>query len=187
MFVYAPSAGMTQSRFHAFDLSRAGARHRGAATLAALALALAASGCGGGDGNGGGGETQLSKTQYESLLQKDGNDIKNVFKPLSSPPSSLQQLSKSIKKGEDKLRAVAADLDGIKPPSEVADDNEKLVTGLRKLADQLEPLRQGAAEGNPQKVQKAVTAIQTSNSLKGAQEATADMKKKGYQVGELGR
>ena len=178
---------MTQSRFHAFDLSRAGARHRGAATLAALALALAASGCGGGGDSGEADKTQLSKTQYESRLQKDGDDIKNVFKPLSTPPSSLQQLSKSIKKGEDKLRQVAADLDGIKPPDEVATDNDKLVAGLRKLADQLEPLRQGAAEGNPQKVQKAVTAIQTSNALKGAQEATVDMKKKGYEVGELGR
>ena len=178
---------MTQSRFHAFDLSRSGARHRGAATLAVLALAFAASGCGGGGGNAGGGETQLSKTQYESLLQKDGTEIQNVFKPLSTPPSSLQELSKSIKKGEDKLRSVAAELDASKPPDEVSADNDKLVVGLRKLADQLDPLRQGAAEGNAQKVQKAVTAIQTSNSLKGAQEATADMKKKGYDVGSLGR
>ena len=176
---------MTQSRFHAFDLSRAGARHRGVATLAVLALALAAAGCGG--GGKGGGSAQLSKNQYEARVQKDGDEIRNVFKPLSTPPASLKQLAGSIKKGQDKLREVADDLDGVRPPDEVSEDNDKLVAGLRKLADQLEPLRKGAAAGDARQVQKAVSQIQGSKSLKGAQEATADMKKKGYDIGELGR
>ncbi len=177
---------MTQSRFHASDLSRALARHRGAATVAVVAVALAAAGCGGG-GKGGSGGTQLSKNQYEAKIQKDGQAITDVFKPLSTPPSSLKQLASSIKKGQDKLRAVAGDLDSAKPPDDVAADNDKLVAGLRKLADQLEPLRKGAADGDVKEVQRAVTGIQGSKTLQSAQEATADMKKKGYDIGELGR
>src|SRR4051812_30006389 len=134
---------MTQGTFHAFHLSRAGARHRGGATLAVLALAAAAAGCGGGGDNSSGG-TQLSKTQYEARIQKDGQALNEAFKPLSTPPSSLKQLAESIKKGQNKLRDVADDLAGVKPPADVKKDNAVLVAGLRKLADQLEPLRQGA-------------------------------------------
>jgi hypothetical protein len=174
---------MTQGRFDASDLSLV-RRHRGAATLAAVVLALAAGGCGGGDSGSGG--TQLSKTQYESRIQKDGDEIKNVFAPLSKPPKSLPDLASKIKAGQQKLRQAADDLDSAKPPSDVAHDNAVLVAGLRKLADQLEPLRKGAATGDPNRVRQAVTRLQASTSLKQAQQATEDMKKKGYTIGTLG-
>jgi soluble cytochrome b562 len=174
---------MTQGRFHACALSLARARHRGAATLAALALAVVVAGCGGGGGGGGG---RLSKSEYEQRIQKDGKEITVVFKPLSKPPSSLDQLAKEIKTGQDKLREAAADLDGVTPPKEVEHDNDVLVAGLRKLADQLEPLRKGADKGDVKLVQKAVTDLQNSRSLKEAQRATEDMKKKGYKIGTLG-
>jgi hypothetical protein len=177
---------MTQSRFYAFVLSRAGARHRGATTVALLLLALALAGCGGG-GKGGSGGTQLSKNQYESRIQKDGQEISDVFKPLSKPPSSLKSFAVSIKKGQDKLRTTADDLDSAKPPADVAADNDKLVAGLRKLADQLEPVRKGAADNNPREIQKALATLQGSATLHSAQQATADMKKKGYDIGALGR
>lgn len=176
---------MTQSRFCACDLSLARARHRGAATLAALLIVPAlAAGCGGKSGGSGG--TQLSKTQYESRIQKDGDEIKNVFKPLSTPPKSLKELAKNIAAGQKKLRAAADDLDSAKPPSDVAHDNAVLVAGLRTLADQLEPLRVGAVKNDANLVRSAVTKLQGSNSLKAAQKATEDMKKKGYSIGTLG-
>jgi hypothetical protein len=180
---------MTQGRFYAFDLSRASARHRGAATLAALAFAfaLAVAGCGGGGKSGSGGGTQLSKNQYEALIQKDGQELTTVFKPLNTPPTSLKQFAESIKKGEDKLRAVADDLDGIKPPAEISKDNDQLVAGLRSFADRLEPVRKGAADNDANALKKAVGDIQGSSPLKAAQQATLDMKKKGYDIGELGR
>ena len=174
---------MTQGRFDASDLSLV-RRHRGAATLAAVVLALAAGGCGGGGGGSGG--TQLSKTQYESRIQKDGDDIKNVFAPLSKPPKSLPDLASKIKAGQQKLRQAADDLENAKPPSDVAHDNAVLAAGLRRLADQLEPLRKGAAAGDPNLVRQAVTKLQSSTSLKRAQQATEDMKKKGYTIGTLG-
>ncbi len=180
---------MTQGRFHASDLSPAGARHRGAATLAVLALALAAAGCGGGGGDGGNGDggTRLSKTQYEARVQKDGQEIKNVFAPLSTPPKSLQQLAENIEKGQKKLREAADDLEKDTPPEDVEHDNAVLAAGLRKLADGLEPLREGAAKGDVQMVQKAVADLQKSDALKDAQKATNDMKEKGYKIGTLGQ
>jgi hypothetical protein len=178
---------MTQSRFHASDLSPARARHRGAATLAGVVLLLAGAGCGGGGKSGEQGGVQLSKLQYEARIQKDGADIKQAFEPLSRPPSSLGQFASQIAAGQKKLRDAADDLDGVRPPDDVRHDNDVLVAGLRRLADQLEPLRKGAEKNDVQLVRKAVADLQKSQSLKAAQKATADMKKKGYRIGTLGR
>jgi hypothetical protein len=173
---------MTQGRFHAFALSLAGTRHRGAATLAALALALLLAGCG-----GGGGGNRLSKSEYEHHIQSDGRQLRSVFAPLSKPPTSLAVLAAEIKTGQDKLRLAANELESITPPREIEQDNKTLVAGLRKLANELEPLRQGAANGDVKLVQQAVNGIQGSRALREAQRATADMKKKGYKLGTLGR
>jgi hypothetical protein len=173
---------MTQSRFNAFFLSLAGARHRGAATLAAVAIALVAAGCG-----GGGGGSRLSKSQYEQRIQKDGQEITNVFKPLNSPARSLSQLADELKVGQDKLRQAADDLDKAKPPKDVEADNAALVKGLRKLADELDVLRRAAAKGDPKLVQTALTGLQKSHALVDARKATDDMKKKGYKLGTIGK
>jgi hypothetical protein len=177
---------MTQSRFNAFPLSPVVSGHRGPGTLAALGFALVLTGCGGGGNKSTGGRAEVSKSVYEQRIQQDGQGIKNVFTPLSRPPSSLAQLASEIKTGQNKLREAADDLDGVTPPKDIAHDNDALVAGLRKLADQLEPLRKGAARGDAKLVQKAVGDLQASTALKDAQQATNDMKKRGYKIGTLG-
>jgi len=172
---------MIQSRFNAFSLSPAGARHRGAATLAALALVLAVAGCG-----GGGGGSRLSKAQYEQHLQTDSQAITKAFRPLSTPPSSLSVLASELKTGQEKLRSAADDLSGVTAPKDVEKDNKALVAGLRKLADELESLRSAAAKKDPSQVQKALSELKTSHALLDARRATDDMKKKGYTLGGFG-
>jgi hypothetical protein len=170
---------MTQSRFNAFLLSLAGARHRGAATLAALSLALVAAGCGSGSGSGGG---ELSKAQYEQHLQADSQAITKAFTPLRKPPQTLAQLASQLKVGEDKLRGAADDLDGVKPPKNVQADNAALVKGFREFADELELYRKAAVKKNPKLVQQAVAGLQKSHALVDARNATDDLKKKGYKL-----
>jgi hypothetical protein len=170
---------MTQSRFNASSLSLERARHRGAATLAAVAVALVAAGCGGGG-------SRLSKGQYEQRIQKDGQEITAAFKPLNQAPSSLKQLAGELKVGQDKLRKAASDLDGVKPPKDVEADNSALVKGLRELADDLEGLRNAAAKSDAGAVQAALGKLQQSHALADARRATDDMKKKGYKLGAIG-
>jgi hypothetical protein len=157
------------------------ARGRGvkvAALLAGALVLLGATGCGG--------SSRLSKSAYEKKVRADGRDIKSAFQVLSSNKlSSLDQMAHQIGKGQDELRKAADDLNGVKPPKDVESDNKKLVKGLRGLADDLEGLKKGAAEGNPKKVQQAAAKLQSSSALKEAQAATSDMKKKGYKIGEL--
>ena len=161
-----------------------GMRHRGVATLAAVGLAFAVAGCGSGGGGGGGGT--LSKAQYEQHLGADSQAITKAFQPLSTPPSSLSVLASELKVGQDKLRSAADDLDGVTPPKDVAKDNQSLVQGLQKLADELESLRSAAAKKDPKLVQKALADLKTSHALVDARNATNDMKKKGYKLGGFG-
>ena len=162
---------MTKGRFNAFSLSLAEARHRGAATLAAVGLALVLAGCGGG-GDGG----RLSKSEYEQHLRSDSQAIRKAFVPLAS----------ELKVGEAKLREAADDLDGVTAPKDVEKDNDSLVKGLRRLATELESLRSAAAKKDPQLVQKALADLRGSHALVDARRATDDMKKKGYKLGNFG-
>ena len=171
---------MTQSRFHASDLSLAGARHRGLATLAVMALALGAlaGGCGG--------SGRLSKTQYEARVQRDGNRIQNAFLPLGTPPRSLRTFARNIERGQDELRRAADDLADLKPPKEVERANRLLVRGLRTLVAKLEPLRRAAATGDQQVFQKAATSFRRSQPLREINDAAQAMKKRGYKLGTVG-
>ncbi|SRR6266487_547689 len=176
---------MIQSRFNAFFLSLAGARHRGAATLAALALVFVAAGCGSSGGSGGGG-SELSKAQYEQHLQKDSQAITKAFTPLRKPPRSMNELASELKVGEEKLREASADLNSVTPPKDVQADNTALAKGLSELAAELELLRSAAAKNDAKLVQQAINGLQQSHALIDARKATDDMKKKGYKLGNLG-
>jgi hypothetical protein len=176
---YAPSAGMTQSRFNAFSLSLARARHRGLATLAGVLLALVLAGC----GSSGGG--QLSKADYQKHLRTDGDEITKAFKPLTQQPSSLDQLASELGTGVSKLRSAADDLDGLKPPSNVTKDNAKLAGGLRELARELDSLKNAAQKKDPQLVDKTLNDLRKSHGLIDAREATDDLRKKGYTLGTV--
>jgi len=178
---YSPFAGMTQSRFNAFSLSLARARHRGLATLAGVLvlLALLVAGC----GSGGGGE--LSKSDYQKHLQTDGDQITKAFKPLTQTPSSLDQLASELGAGVSKLNGAADDLDSVNPPKNVKADNAKLTGGLRELARELDSLKKAAQKKDPALVNKTLNDLRNSHGLIDAREATDDLKKKGYALGSL--
>jgi hypothetical protein len=171
---------MTQSRFNAFSLSLAEARHRGAATLAAVALALILAGCGGGGGGG-----RLSKSQYEQHFRSDSQEIRKAFVPLSKQPSSLAELASELKVGEAQLHDAANDLDGLDAPKEIEKDNDVIVKGLRKFADELESFRKAAEKKDTQLLRKTFAELQSSHALMDVRDATNDLKKKGYKLGSL--
>ena len=169
---YAPSAGMTQSRFNAFSLSLSKVRHRGLATLAVGAIALVVAGCGGGG--------RLSKATYGHRLQQDVKELSTVLATLNQPAKSLPVLASELKAAQSKLRSTAKDLDSVKPPKEVAHDNALLVAGLKSLADDFEPLRQAAEKNDPSLVRKEEGLLRGSTALIQARQATDDLRKKGY-------
>ena len=169
---------MTQSRFNAFFLSLVTLRHRGVATLAALSLSLAVAGCGGGS-------DRVSKAQYEQHFRADSQKISEGVQPLIKPPTSMQQLADELKVGEGKLHEAANDLDTINPPKDIEKDNDTIVKGLNKFADELEAFRKAAEKQDTKLLQKSYAELQGSHALVNVRDATADMKKKGYKLGAV--
>jgi hypothetical protein len=157
-----------------------GMRHRGVATLAALGLALAVAGCG-----GGGGGDRLSKAQYEQHFRSDSQAISEGIKPLTTKPSSIEQLVSELKVGEARLHNAANDLNGVKAPKDIEKDNQTIVMGLRKFADELGSFRKAAEKKDVAQLQKTFAELQSSHALENVRNATNDMKQKGYKLGTL--
>ena len=154
-----------------------GMRHRGAATLAALAFLFAVAGCGG--------SGRLSKAQYEQHFRSDSQAISKGIKPLTTKPTSVEQLISELKVGEMQLHEAANDLNGVKAPTNIEQDNTTVVKGLRKFADELASFRKAAEKKDVALLQKTFAELQASHALVDVRDATNDMKKKGYKLGTL--
>jgi hypothetical protein len=144
----------------------------------AAALAVLAAGCGG--------SSQMSKADYEAKLQAEGQGVQDAVAKISSSLTSMTQLAKRVAAAEVAAKKAADDLDALKPPADVAADNDKLVLALRTIDAQLKKLAQAAKEADQVAAQQAAAAIQNAPEIKAGQAAVNDMKKKGYKVGVLG-
>jgi len=171
---YSPSAGMTQSRFNAFSLSLARARHRGLATLAGVLLLLVVAGCGG--------SGQLSKADYQTRLQKDAKSLADALKPLASTAKSPLEQAPKLSQARDKLRGAANDLGKAKPPKNVAADNAALATGLSKFADELDSFHAVALKNDQKLYNQALQQLGHSHAIVEVETAAKDLQKKGYSL-----
>ena|SRR5437588_2840892 len=151
-----------------------GAGRRKIATFAAVGLtAVAAAGCGGGGGGGGG---ALSKSDYQKKLASVGKDLTGLSRVSASGGSAASQFDQ-LRSG---LRKAADNLSKISPPGDVKGDNDKLVSGLRDLANELGPIETAAKSHNASALQSALTKLQTSGGITKIRDAISDLKSKGY-------
>ena len=148
-----------------------GGRQRIAAVAVAGAV-LVAAGCGGGGGGGG----TLSKSEYSKKLAAVGQGVQglsSVSTTGGSPSAQFAKLRKGLRDAADKLAKV-------NPPSDAKADNDKIVQGLRQIADDLAPLEQAAKDKNAAALSAALSNLQKSGGVKKLQEAITDLKAKGY-------
>jgi hypothetical protein len=134
-----------------------------------------------------GGSGRLSKSAYEQKLQTDGTAVqKSVTALTGTTPKTLAELATRVDTAEAAVKKAADDLGSTKPPSDAEADNAKIVTALRTIQAGLERLKKAATTGDPAAAQKVAGEIESSPQLKAAEQATADLKAKGYKVGVLG-
>lgn len=149
-----------------------------AALLLALLVALGGIGCGGGS-------DRLSKSEYEAKVKTIGSELKSNFGNFD-PSKGSGSLEQQIGRAQTKLNAASNELRKLKPPKDAEADNAKLADGLSGLSRQFNSLKQAVASGNLAQVQKIANEVKTSPSTAAANQAAADLQKKGYKIGDLG-
>ena len=145
---------------------------------AAVACALAAlvAGCGGGG--------RLTKSQYEDRLQSDGTRLTAAVQQLTRA-TSKDEFQADVGDVQHALDSAAGSLDGVTPPSDVAGANDRLVDGLRGLAEDFGQVKAAADEGIDVATRKA-RQITTGAASREARQAIEELRRHGYDVGQLG-
>ena len=147
------------------------------ATLLLTAVLLLVAGCGGGG--------QLSKAEYQQHLQQNGRDLAAALAVLSRTKTKAEFLD-AVDGVEKALNDVADDLDGVTPPTDVQGANERLVTAFRQLADDFEQVKEAADKG-PDAARQKGRQVTSGAASREANQAIEEIKRRGYDVGELGR
>jgi len=147
-----------------------------AALACAFAAALGLAGCGGGG--------RLTKSQYEDKLQSAGSKLTAAVQQLTRA-TSKDEFQQNVGDVQDALDSAADSLDGVTPPSDVAGANDRLVHGLRGLAQDFGQVKAAADEGIDTATRKA-REVTTGAASREARQAIEELRRHGYDVGQLG-
>jgi hypothetical protein len=145
---------------------------------AVLAAVLALAGCGGGGG-------RLTVAAYEQKLRAAGEELSAAQGKLATARSK-DEFKTEVSELQRALRAAAGDLDDVTPPADAEAANDRLVDAFRGLADAFDRVRDAADEGIDAAV-RAAREVGSSPSARAAQQAIAELSRRGYDVGTLGR
>jgi hypothetical protein len=173
----------------------AGAK-RAIALLALVAGGLLLAGCGGGGGNKGSTTTSaaaeqtttkaaapapkppLAKAAYVGQMKAIGQSLSTSLNKLSSARNAKTAAAALVQVQAD-LRAAAAKIDGISPPTAVKAQHVLLAKAVRDFADELDPVITKLKAGR-------LTALSTVPTLKGLTEiqaASSAIAQKGFKIG----
>ena len=101
-------------------------------TAALLAFAALAAGC---HGEGDGGD-ERAQEEYQQGLNAVGEDLqRELGRVLRKRPASIVDIDNQARERAGVLRRASARLEKLEPPAEAEDGHEKLVAGLRALAE----------------------------------------------------
>jgi hypothetical protein len=151
---------------------------------------------------GGGGE-QLSKEEYAAKLDESRDTLVESFGALAasaqggnpdiSSAADLQEflggLSDDVEESVAALDSAADELADVEPPADAADAHDKLVQGIRLLADDFGKLVDALDAGELDEIQDisaTLQEIETSEAGRLIQEAIDELRDKGYDLGGLG-
>jgi hypothetical protein len=144
--------------------------------LCFLALAVGLAGCGSNP-------REVTKAQYEQELERIGKAGSDAGSELGRS-IDIATFNGNVEKFQDTLRDAAGDLDGLKPPPNVRDVNERLADSLREFADELEPVKE-ARRKSIFKARDALGKVARSDAVKDARTAIRDLRARGYNVPSL--
>jgi HPt (histidine-containing phosphotransfer) domain-containing protein len=154
--------------------------------LCALLTAMLLTACGGGTGG-----DALSKQEYQDRLNTTRTELSTSFEALGTQlegalkgSASLDDAASEVESIQEKLRAQADELEGLTPPDDAAEANDKLASGMQELADDLDAFKSALASGDFGKIQAEENKIETFTSGKKLQQAGDELEAAGYKFSE---
>jgi hypothetical protein len=147
---------------------------RPAKRLPILVAALLLAGCGG--------DERLSKDEYAEKVRAVYADLQETFRATNVP---LRRLAPRVEDAQTQLRESADELDGVVPPKDVEVENDQLVAGMRRYADDLDRLRNAAERGDQRTVADFNARVAQNEAVEQMAEAAERMKFKGYDLGQI--
>ena len=145
-----------------------------ACTLLTLFAGLLLAGCGG--------EGRLSKQEYAQKVRAVYGDVQQAFQATNVPQ---EELAARVEAAQEQLRESADELEDVEPPEEVERENEELVEGMRRYADDLDRLRNAAESGDQRTIDDFNARIAQNEAVEQMAEAAEEMKFKGYDLGQI--
>jgi HPt (histidine-containing phosphotransfer) domain-containing protein len=154
--------------------------------LCALLTAMLLSACGGGNGS-----DALSKQEYQDRLDTTRTELSTSFEALGTQlegalkgSGSLDDAASEVESIQEKLRAQADELEGLTPPDDAVEANDKLASGMQELADDLDAFKSALESGDFAQIQAEANKIETFTSGKKLQQAGDDLEAAGYNFSE---
>jgi hypothetical protein len=148
--------------------------------LAAVSLVLA--GCGG----GGGGSSKpaaapLTKSAYQAKLAQIAKDIGARLKATTS--AAKTPTKKDLDAAKKAILGFADELEQVSPPAEVAKAHQDLITGMRRLGNDLQGIFKKADEAAKAKdPSAALAAVFGAPAIQLLLKAQQEFKAKGYNL-----
>ena len=153
------------------------AMNRALALIALLLLAaFALTGCGSEP-------REVTKAQYQKELDRVGRAASDAGSALGQS-IDIATFNGNVDKFQETLRDVSDDLEGLKPPANVQDTNERLADSLDEFADELEPVKEARRE-SIFKARDKLFEVARSGPVKDARAAIRELKRMGYDIRAL--
>jgi hypothetical protein len=150
------------------------------ALAAAVVLAVAATAaCGG--------SSRMTKAQYQQKIKSEGSQLASELRGLNvqAAGGDMKALAPKLGEVQRKIDATAADIAKLNPPKDAEADNNKIADTLHKFAAVFGRMKTAAAKGDKNAVQSLLAGLQAA--AQEGNQATQDLKRKGYDIGAFGQ
>jgi hypothetical protein len=126
---------------------------------------------------------EVTKAQYQEELTRLGTNLTNLGSEVGRS-IDIATFNQNIKDLQDGLDDAAHDLDGLDPPTNVRNANERLANAFSEFSDGLEAVKE-ARRQSIFKARDELRRVSRSEAIREGRAAVRELKREGYDVQQL--
>jgi hypothetical protein len=126
---------------------------------------------------------EVTKAQYQEELTRLGTNLTNLGSEVGRS-IDIATFNQNIKDLQDGLDDAAHDLDGLDPPANVRNANERLANAFSEFSDRLEAVKE-ARRQSIFKARDELRRVSRSEAIREGRAAVRELKREGYDVQQL--